>query len=292
MTSIGQESPMLPKRAKELEKELEELHKGFKDAYKERWEEFHKEENPRDCHEKKEFKKKQSFLLHLRRSISWLDRAQQMEKDNKKTDKDLAPQFIFLWIGFNALYGRDPHQFFGREKKLLDPKERQEERKFRKYFDNLFEHSEDTKERIYKVINNDISKQVISLSENIFVWPDFWKYHHDIQKTEKHLPMKGDWLPKPLKKTNTKRILHRVFECLYVLRNQLIHGASTWDGNLNKEQLIDGTEIVYYLLPVFIDIMLKTPKDEWKKWGRVWYPRVKGVDIEGEPYKISQKNSR
>ena len=87
MTSI-KSSLHHPKRAEELEKEWEELHEGFK-IFRGRWEEFHQEEMPGDCDEKKKFKEKQSFLLRLLRAISWLKRAQQMKRDMEGADKDL-----------------------------------------------------------------------------------------------------------------------------------------------------------------------------------------------------------
>jgi hypothetical protein len=57
---------------------------------------------------------------------------------------------------------------------------------------------------------------------------------------------------------DTSRILLVVFDRLYVLRNQLVHGGAT-------EQLDqpgagqDGAAVLGWLLPVFIDIMLENP---------------------------------
>ena len=93
MTSTYQKRPVIPKRAKEFEKEWQGLHDGFKEQYTpEEWDDFHKDEMYRDCPKKKEFKEKQSFLIRIRRANSWLGRAQEMEKDEKEKDKDLAPQ--------------------------------------------------------------------------------------------------------------------------------------------------------------------------------------------------------
>ena len=120
------------------------------------------------------------------------------------------------------------------------------------------------------------------MSKNKFIRSEFWKYHHDIHKIKNH-DLTKDLFTKALKQRNTRTILYRVFERLYVLRNQLMHGATTWGRTLGKDQLTDGTEIMHWLLPIFIEIMLETSEDKWHLWGRVWYPRVENVDIEGKP---------
>ena len=275
MTSTSQKCPVIPKRAKELKKEWQELHDSFEAQYTpEEWEDFHKDEGYCEEPEKKKFKEKQSFLMRIRRANSWLDIAQQMEKDEKETDKDLAPQCIFLWIAFNALYGRDPHRFLSgqprRGNEWIEGDRQSEKKEFENYFQYLL-NSGNAEYRIYKIITGNLSKNIISLSKNKFVKENFWNSHHDIFK-------KIRWrmdpcLPK-ISQENTKKTLVLVFRRLYVLRNQLMHGASTWDGRLNMEQLVDGAEIMHCLVPVFIEIMLETPEDEWKKWGRVWFPRV------------------
>lgn len=245
MTSIDQEYPI----------SAEEL--------KERWGGLYDEFN--DDPETKEFKEKHHFLLRLLRAISWLGRAQQMEKDVKVLDKDLDTQFILFFISFNALYARDPH------KRLF------QEDQMKEYFKNLSKCDKHMKGSIYKVIENNISKEKIrSLANNRFVSIDFWdkKMNTVTKGKEKDQP-----LPEPLSEEKTFNILRCIFQRLSVLRNQLMHGSATWDSELNSEQVEDGIKIIRWLLPIFIEIMLQTPEEEWEKWGRVHYPRVENKRI-------------
>ena len=46
---------------------------------------------------------KSNLPLRTHRAISWIERA---EEEAKKETNDLASQFIFYWIAFNAAYGR------------------------------------------------------------------------------------------------------------------------------------------------------------------------------------------
>ena len=55
-------------------------------------------------------------------------------------------------------------------------------------------------------------------------------------------------ISKALKKKKYSRLFYRIlFSRLYVLRNQLIHGNATWNGQLNRQQVNDG----YRLLGAF-----------------------------------------
>ena len=62
-----------------------------------------------------------------------------------------------------------------------------------------------------------------------------------------------------------------LFDRLYMLRNQLIHGGATWNSTVNRDQLRDGSEILSYLLPIMVDIMMDNPQEDW---GRPFYPVV------------------
>jgi hypothetical protein len=56
-----------------------------------------------------------------------------------------------------------------------------------------------------------------------------------------------------------------------VLRNQLVHGGATWNSSINRDQVRDGAAVIGWLLPIFIDIMMDNPQQEW---GPVAYPVV------------------
>ena len=56
-----------------------------------------------------------------------------------------------------------------------------------------------------------------------------------------------------------------------VLRNQLIHGGATWNSSVNRSQVKDGAALLGVLLPIFIDILMDNPGNDW---GRPYYPVV------------------
>ena len=73
------------------------------------------------------------------------------------------------------------------------------------------------------------------------------------------------------RRSPSARVLSFVFDRLYVLRNQLVHGGSTWNSGVNRAQVRDGAEILGFLMPVFIDIMMDNPAENW---GKPFYPVV------------------
>lgn len=266
------------------------------ETFEERWNKLHRDfierypphKNFKNNSEKKAFLKEQDFLLRLSRAISWFERAKQLRKLRKggeeEKKKDLDTQFIFFWISFNALYARDPIEYFGRE----DTKENENNKKkslkekdfFEKYFRNLWKLDK-KHDRIYKIIMN--TKKVIDLLENKFVAPYFWSFYHenplkrkeDNPNWDKSESTKG--FKSARERRDTFKMLSIIFGHLYTLRNQVMHGGSAWKvDHLNRRQLDDATEIMYKLLSVFIDIMLKNPE---ANWGASFYPRVLGKPV-------------
>ena len=70
---------------------------------------------------------------------------------------------------------------------------------------------------------------------------------------------------------DTVRVLRLVFDRLYVLRNQIVHGGATWNSQVNRDQVRDGAAILAFLMPVFVDVMMDHPHEDW---GRSFYPVV------------------
>jgi hypothetical protein len=66
-----------------------------------------------------------------------------------------------------------------------------------------------------------------------------------------------------LREHDTARILSILFDRLYVLRNQLVHGGATWNSDVNRDQVRDGASLLGCLLPIFIDLMMDNPQHEW-----------------------------
>ena len=196
--------------------------------------------------------------LRVQRAISWIGRAEQADDDDSK--------FIFLWIAFNAAYAirRNPQ-----DKKL------EEWESFKNFFCKVV--TLDADRRIYNAIWENFSGPIRLLMNNEFVFRKFWNHQNGTEGCEDW----EDWFKRELIKFNrvapgktdndTKYALSLVFDRLYVLRNQLLHGGATWDSKVNRNQVRDGTAILTFLVPVFVDVMMSHPDVDW---GQPLYPVV------------------
>ena len=189
-----------------------------------------------------------SLGLRVHRSISWLRRAAQ-EHD----DPDAA--FVFLWIAFNSAYSQDIGIAYHVSEKG----------RFKSFLSTLL--SFDQEDRIYHLVWTRFPHEIRLVLENQYVFGPFWNHQNGLEGYD-------DWLDKldasvkkakvALSAKDTERVLNELFDRLYVLRNQIIHGGSTWAGAVNRAQVRDGSEILGSLIPVFVDLMMENPQHSWK----------------------------
>ena len=197
-----------------------------------------------------------SMGLRVHRAISWVGRSEACGDDHDA-------RFIFLWIAFNAAYADE------REIRSMAPGERSA---FADYFDKLV--ARDEERRIHGVLWQRFPGPVRVLMNNRFVFNPFWQHHNGIDGY-------ADWedrfraavrgFARAFQVGDSVRVLEFVFDRLYVLRNQLVHGGATWNSSVNRPQVRDGAAILASLVPVFVDLMMDNPLEDW---GRPFYPVV------------------
>lgn len=193
----------------------------------------------------------EALTLRVHRALSWLGRAEQ-----ETSDLDL--RFILLWIGFNAAYAGDVSAEFSGERGA-----------FKEYFETLV--SLDRGNRIYNSVWSRFPHEIRVLLNNKYVFAPFWQHANGVagyQDWENRLAASQKAIGAAMAGRDTPRLLSVVFDRLYVLRNQLVHGGATWNSSINRDQVRDGAAVMGSLLPVFIDIMMDHPT---VNWGRPYY---------------------
>ncbi|WP_439238605.1 hypothetical protein [Lonepinella sp. BR2919] len=196
----------------------------------------------------------ENFRLRIHRSISWLKRAEIEENEDMK--------FVSLWIAFNAAYAKGLSLRYG------------EKSSFMKFLNNLCTLDKDKK--ITNIIWNDSLQSIELLLENKFVFAVFWEFYNGNlpkQKYDELMDKNVDSFRKAVKHKNTAKILLFLFERLYILRNQIMHGGSTYGSSTNRDQVRDSCRILTALLPEMLQIMMK--HHDQVDWGKPFYPVVK-----------------
>jgi len=192
--------------------------------------------------------------LRVHRAISWLKRA-----SNESDDPDVA--FILLWVAFNASYAEDEGYASGKERDLLD-----------NYFEKILRL--DAEGVISDAIWTEFSGPIRVLLDNKYVFQPYWNNLNEVpdyENWERSFGSAKQVARNALSQSDTKTVLSIVFNRLYVLRNQLVHGGSTWNSSVNRDQVQDGANILSFLLPCFINIMMDNPDEPW---GKPYYPVV------------------
>lgn len=194
--------------------------------------------------------------LRVHRAISWIGRAEREADDSDA-------RFVFLWIAFNAAYA-DERDFTATGGGAR--------RDFAAYFEHLIRL--DPEHRIYDAIWQTFPGPIRLLMQNRYVFQPFWSHHNG-------LPGHEDWperfaasartFARAVTGHDTVTVLSCLFDRLYVLRNQIVHGGATWNGRVNRNQARDGAALLAVLMPLFVSIMMEHPEEDW---GQPFYPVV------------------
>jgi len=197
----------------------------------------------------------QSLSLRVHRALSWLDRAE-------RETKDADARFIFLWVAFNAAYANN----------LEDREGMGEQSLFREFLTRLVDSDKD--QRFYMLLWDRYASDVRLFVDNEFVYKQFWDCQNGLISEEAwktSFDKSKAAFNKSLAAQNADTMLSILFQRLYVLRNQLIHGGATWNGKVNRSQVESGAAILGDIVPVVISLMMDHPK---QLWGDPIYPVV------------------
>ena len=194
------------------------------------------------------------LTLRVHRGLSWYGRA-------SAEGGDADVRFILLWIAFNAAYASDLEVDAGSDRD-----------KFRLFFRTLVEL--DPTDRIYQLVWSRFSNEIRLLLDNRFVFAPFWAHQNGLagyEDWEARLARAKHSVSRAMAAHDTPTILSILFDRLYVLRNQLVHGGATWCSKVNRDQVRDGAALLANLVPIFIDIMMDNAQHPW---GMPFYPVV------------------
>jgi len=192
--------------------------------------------------------------LRVHRALSWLDKSEQCHEDKDS-------QFIFLWIAFNAAYAQD-----------VDALRLSESKAFSAFITKLVEL--DTNKELHSLVWSEFSSSIRLLLDNKFIFQPFWDFQNgkltENEWKEKFVKAKSA-ASFALANTSTDQLISIVLYRLYTLRNQLMHGGSTWQGSANREQIRDAVAILSKLVPITINIMMDNSD---QLWGDANYPVI------------------
>lgn len=193
------------------------------------------------------------FNLRVHRGLSWLRKSIDLQGD-------LDLQFISLWVSFNAMYAQD----------LQTSQDKQSLRQFIHLI-----CQKDAEHKIYNLLWERFSQPIRLFLDNPYVYQGFWDYQnqkisHDACR--EGLAQEKQKVLRALSDKDSVDILMVLFNRMYTLRNQLVHGGATYKSSVNRKQLQDACTILLALLPVFLFILLENAAT--LDLGKPFYPVV------------------
>ena len=191
--------------------------------------------------------------VRMHRAISWQTRAE-------SESNDLDAQFVFLWIAFNAAYAKE----IG-----FDESEREKLASFNRLLVDI-----DSEKKLHGILFHQYSGPIRTLLDNKYIFEPFWKAlreHDPSNRWEESFASSKKAALGAIFAGDTAKVLGIVFDRLYVLRNQLVHGGATWNSKVNRAQLKDGTAIMMAITPIIFSLMLDHPELDL---GEIMYPVI------------------
>lgn len=135
-----------------------------------------------------------------------------------------------------------------------------EQETFKSFLDKLC--SLDTSHSIEKLIWTEFPGSIRVLLDNPYVFQSFWNHQSgkisESQWKERFANGKRA-TSATLASRNTTAVLGVLFNRIYTLHNQLVHGGATWNNSINRNQLRDCCNLLGKLMPLIILLMLDNP---------------------------------
>lgn len=203
----------------------------------------------------------ESFRLRIHRALSWLASGF-CEPAQQVNHQALDTCFIHLWIAFNAAYASEiDGNTFSSDKN-----------RFHQFLQTVCKLDKD--KHIYHFVWRSFSGNIREFLKNRYIFQPFWDFHNGniTQSTwEEMFQAANRKVHLALSTQDTEQILFGLFNRLYTLRNQIIHGGSTFNSSANRHQLKEACLILSSLIPIIIQIMMNHHEHHW---GNPFYPFI------------------
>lgn len=192
---------------------------------------------------------KHPLPIRMHRSLSWLE-AIELAGDSLTLDQAL----IFEWISLNALFGRwdDEANEPLKDSKALKDFERK-----------ILGIDKEAKIASTLIDSKDL---VLAILEDKFVNRHFW------QETDSTKDFSFKRAEYAFHEENWGLLLSKLLDRIYFVRCQLVHGASTFESDLNRKTVARSKELLRSMLDAFLLVIIESGATV--DWGDLCYPPI------------------
>lgn len=194
---------------------------------------------------------KHPTTIRFHRACSWIQRAELLGDG-----EDQEFTLVSYWVAFNALYGQWDSD---RQEPLAD------RMSWKQFLDRMLNLDEN------QILGNCLKENrslVMMILEDAYLSRYFWK-EPTPKRAGQSRKVKFDAQTWYLQ-SSWHLMLERVVERIYLLRCQLVHGASSYNSSLNRDAMSHCSRMMKDLLRGILEIWIQNGADE--DWGTMCYP--------------------
>lgn len=200
---------------------------------------------------------KQNWAIRVHRAISWYTKAMLIAGSPELVKDLVEARLLFLWVALSSLSSR-----WDTEEHRPAP----ESVAMREFVDELIVLDEGR--RIVDCLGR--SKATVKrLIANQFLHMEFW-----LNPFSDALPAKlargEDYFEGPLTRERAAIVLNNVLYRIFMLRGQIVHGASTSGSKLNRQTISDCLQFLQRFVPVAINLSIDPGMNA--AWPPLCYP--------------------
>ncbi len=218
--------------------------------------------------------------IRMHRAFSWMDAADQLEASTPvqpmtdAPDDQLADQRLILrWIALNAFYGKW-------DAAALEPvKDATSLREFLRQIGRLDEDG------LVAQVLTARRDNVVDVVSNRFIDQQFWRLLHQDRRFDAR--RSRNVIEKAYQIEDWNKIARELLNRIYLVRNQLVHGAATCNSKLNREVVLKCASVLRDLLVAFSVVIIDHGR--YKDWGSLCYPPQNTDEPDGSNGQLPRK---
>ena len=111
--------------------------------------------------------------------------------------------------------------------------------------------------------------------DNKYTFQAFWDYQNGLisqQAWEEDFKRAKDKVHLALSNKDKDTVLAVLFDGLYTLRNQIMHGGTAYNSQINRSQIKDSGAILSAILSLMLEVIMTNHSK--MAWGKPFYPVV------------------
>ncbi|MFZ4722059.1 MAG: hypothetical protein ACOYMI_02780 [Phycisphaerales bacterium] len=195
--------------------------------------------------------------IRIHRALTWLEFAARCD-----ASEDLDARLVAQWIALNSLYGR----WDDRAGSPMPDRE-----SLRVFAEQILSHDHDG---LVASVLRAHAKLAISLFEDRYLCRHFWEAPSTPSGRNRNRDVA--WgaanAREHLREGRHGAVLDRVLDRIHFVRNQLVHGGSTFNGRLNRAAVRRASQMMDHLLACFLQVLMEHGYVD--DWGGLCYPPI------------------